>query len=247
MLLISLAVFGDVVRVAPISKRQAWNFWFGDFDPSEKLFNRYSYSLAVSRLLKTGQIEKIVENGKARIKITPFGLKVLSLKLDLKKFSRRAWDKKWRMIVFDISEKSKKHRDGLRRKLKSLSFGMMQKSVWITPFPIENELREYFSHWHIKGEIIVSQSKILVGDQRELCARIWRISRLKRKYERLIKYWGKVKKEHRNRKLAIKFQRIFFDLIAKDPYLPQELLPKPWVGDTAESIYRSEVLKYVAK
>lgn len=48
---------------------------------------------------------------------------------------------KWRLVVFDVPEKHKKAREALRRKLKNLCFFRLQDSVWVTPFPCEDEVR----------------------------------------------------------------------------------------------------------
>ena len=52
------------------------------------------------------------------------------------------WDKKWRVVIFDIPDKSfKRGRDALRSKLKEWNFYQLQKSVWVCPWPCENEIR----------------------------------------------------------------------------------------------------------
>ena len=53
----------------------------------------------------------------------------------------RVWDKKWRLVIFDIPEKKKPAREALREKLKDLGFAKLQDSVWVTPFPCENEIK----------------------------------------------------------------------------------------------------------
>jgi len=60
----------------------------------------------------------------------------------------KSWDKKWRLLMFDIPENKKTVREELRNKLKDLGFYQFQKSVWIYPYPCENEIdfiSEYFS------------------------------------------------------------------------------------------------------
>lgn len=52
------------------------------------------------------------------------------------------WDKKWRLVIFDIPEKHKVGRDSLTRKLKELGFYQLQRSVWIYPFPCRGEIKE---------------------------------------------------------------------------------------------------------
>ncbi|RJQ32267.1 hypothetical protein C4572_01440 [Candidatus Parcubacteria bacterium] len=50
------------------------------------------------------------------------------------------WDGKWRMVTFDIPEKKKLAREALRIKLKKLGFREFQKSLFIFPYPCEDEI-----------------------------------------------------------------------------------------------------------
>lgn len=74
-----------------------------------------------------------------RLSITEKGIAVLrSLSSSLmRKRSPKHWDKKWRMLVFDIAEKRRPARVRLRRELHSAGFIQVQKSVWLYPYPCE--------------------------------------------------------------------------------------------------------------
>jgi len=50
------------------------------------------------------------------------------------------WDGKWRLLMFDIPEPKKSAREALRGKLKNLGFFQFQKSVWVYPYPCEEEI-----------------------------------------------------------------------------------------------------------
>lgn len=52
----------------------------------------------------------------------------------------RKWDKKWRIVIFDIPEKKKIAREVLRDKLKQLGFYQLQRSVFIHPFKCQQEI-----------------------------------------------------------------------------------------------------------
>jgi len=52
----------------------------------------------------------------------------------------KSWDKKWRLVIFDIPETHRKHRVAFRNKLKQLGFIQFQKSVWIHPYECQNEI-----------------------------------------------------------------------------------------------------------
>lgn len=53
------------------------------------------------------------------------------------KEKNKKWDKKWRIVCFDVKEDSRKKRDSLRKELKNIGFIQMQKSVWVCPYPCE--------------------------------------------------------------------------------------------------------------
>lgn len=56
------------------------------------------------------------------------------------KLRYKNWDNKWRVIIFDIPQELHRERIKLRKKLKSLGCHMLQKSVFIFPYPCEEEL-----------------------------------------------------------------------------------------------------------
>ncbi len=53
------------------------------------------------------------------------------------------WDKKWRVVIFDIPQELHRERNNFRKKLKSLGFHMLQKSVFVFPFPCESEIAPF--------------------------------------------------------------------------------------------------------
>jgi len=75
-------------------------------------------------------------------------LKVLTYHFEKIKIGRKNWDGKWRIVVFDIPEKSRRGRDALRDKLKELGFYELQKSVFVFPYKCKNEIEfviEFFN------------------------------------------------------------------------------------------------------
>lgn len=65
----------------------------------------------------------------------------IALKLSYAKKQWR-WDGKWRMAIFDVPERIRGRRDSLRRELASLGFHQLQKSAWVTPYPLPMEFFE---------------------------------------------------------------------------------------------------------
>ncbi|MBI2024400.1 CRISPR-associated endonuclease Cas2 [Candidatus Giovannonibacteria bacterium] len=96
------------------------------------------------RILKLNGFLDVVEDNKGNKKaiLTPrgkergmyFNLDSLSIKKPKK------WDKKWRVVVFDIPEERRKIRNALRTRLKNLGFHEMQRSVFVFPYACDDEI-----------------------------------------------------------------------------------------------------------
>ena len=78
---------------------------------------------------------------------------------------RKTWDGLWRILVFDIPNDKKNARDALAATLKRLDFVPLQKSVFVSPHPCEDELEiiaDYFGvsdNVHVIVATGVSQDK----------------------------------------------------------------------------------------
>lgn len=48
------------------------------------------------------------------------------------------WDHRWRIVLFDIPESLKSHRDAFTDRLRRLGMYQLQKSIWVHPFPCED-------------------------------------------------------------------------------------------------------------
>ena len=53
----------------------------------------------------------------------------------------RPWDGQWRLVCFDLPTTQNHQRRKLQRYLRRNGFGYLQKSVWITPDPLQDEAR----------------------------------------------------------------------------------------------------------
>lgn len=83
---------------------------------------------------------KTEPNGETTVVVTKRGKRHV-LRYDPERLSIKIpsrWDKKWRVVVFDIPEKKRLARDTLRREIKKLGFFELQKSVWAFPYGCEN-------------------------------------------------------------------------------------------------------------
>ncbi len=66
-------------------------------------------------------------------------------KMEIKK--PKKWDDKWRIVLFDIPERTRKTRDAFRYHLKQLGFYEFQKSVFVHPYDCQDEI-EYLIEFY---------------------------------------------------------------------------------------------------
>jgi len=50
----------------------------------------------------------------------------------------KKWDKKWRVLIYDIPENKKKAREKVREILRSAGFVRLQDSIWVYPYDCED-------------------------------------------------------------------------------------------------------------
>ncbi|MDZ4226882.1 MAG: CRISPR-associated endonuclease Cas2 [Patescibacteria group bacterium] len=104
------------------------------------------------RLLRAGLMTK---NSKGMLSLTPKGERELRmLTLDEVRPRPRRWDKKWRVLIFDIPEYRKSLRDKVRRTLESIGFIRLQDSVWIYPYDCEDFITLLKADFRIGKDIL---------------------------------------------------------------------------------------------
>ena len=74
------------------------------------------------------------------------------------------WDGKWRMVMFDIPQRHDLARRAVTAKLKMLGFKLLQRSVWVHPFPCANEIKA------IKGVFPEIAPYLLVAEADDISA-----------------------------------------------------------------------------
>lgn len=111
----------------------------------------------IKRLKKQKDIELIEENDKQILKLTEKG-KIKLLKYDLKNLKLKKpekWDKKWRLIIYDVPKNKNSVRELFRRYLRGMNFLKLQASVYLTPYPCEEEIEFLRNYYGIINEVIV--------------------------------------------------------------------------------------------
>lgn len=121
-------------------------------------------------LKKRGFIKMEKKNHQIYIALTEEGKKKAGIfqidSLEIKKPGK--WDKKWRVLIFDIAQLKRVYREALRGKLKSLGFYQLQKSVWAHPFNCQAEvalLKDFFGLTEKEFRFMIVEN---IGDDKEI-------------------------------------------------------------------------------
>lgn len=217
-------------------------------------YKKHNFNHLVWRSIRTGYIEKIEKKGEIYIRLTAQGSKKITRDFPLLSLQKRKWDGKWRVIIFDIEEVNRNARDGLRKKLKELGFGMIQKSVFISPHNVIGDMLEFIANVGLKDVVYTFEaSNLATGDVKELANKVWKLDTFNEKYREIIE---RIEDEHliikhdrvqmlnaesgKNKVGLVKKLREKYLIIAlRDPFLPKELLPSDWLGDRVKKVIKN--------
>lgn len=218
-------------------------------------YRRHNFYRVVARQLKTGDLEKVVKGDDVYLRLTSAGREKVVRDFPLLSWVEQPWDKRWRIVIFDIAETDRNARKALRDKLRQLGFGMLQESVWITPHDVGVDLREFLeSNGMGETAFVLEVSAILAGNQEALVRKVWNLDALEESYQDIIDDVAKLKdmyvasdgrnsqhtsrtnqkgmgKETTKEKVSETIGRIrrrYIETLLSDPCLPRDLLPKDW-------------------
>lgn len=170
----------------------------------------------------------IKRTSKNTVEITKEGIKKLS-ELIPSYHQSRSWNGHFYLVIYDISEKKRRARRILRDYLRKLGCGLLQDSVWLTPYNPKEVLQEFIESNSLSGSIIVSDvgKDGSIGDENlnDLVERVYRLEEINRRY---IKFVAGLSHEDFT-EIGAKFQ--YLSILQDDPQLPFEILPNNWMGD----------------
>lgn len=118
-------------------------------DREWRKYNPWYLQRTLKRLKKQKLVDFDLEDDKIVVKLTGQGKKkILKYSLASLEIKRPiVWDRKWRLIIYDVPNEKRKSADLFSQTLRDLGMYRMQKSVFLCPFPCENEvefLREFY-------------------------------------------------------------------------------------------------------
>ncbi len=140
------------------------------FGLDKKLKENSSKSINHSR-------KKLIEKGLLKyskegfLSLTSLGEKVLrrAEMVDYKFKKPKRWDRKWRILIFDIKETKRGIRNKIRQTLVSIGFVKLQNSVWVFPYDCEDFITLLKADFSIGKEVLyiiadkVENEKVLLS------------------------------------------------------------------------------------
>jgi CRISPR-associated endonuclease Cas2 len=123
---------------------------------------------ALSRLARKGQIVFEEHHGKKYARITSAGKRALELEQQMALTRSRLgtkWDKRYRMVIFDIPERKRRLRTRLRQIMREAGFVCVQKSVWIFPYDCEDLIILLKAQLHIGKDVIYTIVEKIENDR----------------------------------------------------------------------------------
>ena len=136
----------------------------------EDFLERHRRKSYIRTTLKRYKQRGLIENKGSKLVITAKGLKKLKRKILRRKTlhggrNKKQWDGKWRLITFDVPIKYRKERDLLRSLLREFGFYQLQKSVWVCPNYMSEELWKFLVDYELDKFCRVMLVEFLEGDE----------------------------------------------------------------------------------
>jgi phenylacetic acid degradation operon negative regulatory protein len=211
------------------------------------------------RLVSEGLYERVGAGRKAVFTPTPAGAATLGTRLRRVRLSfsqdaaGRGWDRHWRLVAFAVPEANRASRDALRDRLRDLGGAPIQGGLYVSPHAWEPDVRELAAQLGVADNLTqASTDELDVGgetDPRRLAAMLWPIDEVATAYERFVETFRHLPAEleslrqNRGRVSDTElFPRMLAmgvshdEISAMDPFLPPELLPRPWAGRAAREL-----------
>ncbi len=198
---------------------------------------------------------KIVLLGEGRIdqrvvRITDEGQRVSLAEIDPPARWARGWDRRWRIVAFDIPESSTALRTRLRRRLHACRFGWLQNSVWLSPDPVEEFRAQLVEKDLVPESLTLLEATTVGGESNDaMVASAWDFTALAKSYGAYLDILRLCPGRTRGWEAWAKWlyieHRAWRQIVRLDPFLPTELLPSGYRGQQAWAA-RSEAMAVLA-
>src|SRR5512140_3135985 len=159
-------------------------------------YESWAYKKGLPRQMKVLQDAKLIEaderaGGDRMYRLTNAGrLHALGGRDPIAHWGR-AWDGRWRLVIFDVPTARNTERARLRRYLREHGFGCLQRSVWVTPDAL-NEEKTILRGGDINVQtLVLLEAHAFAGESDEqIVAGSWDFSEISNRYQKYLNSLG---------------------------------------------------------
>lgn len=210
-------------------------------------FEAWAYDRGLLRRLQELERQEFIERNRSKAtrrmyRLTEKGrLHVLGGR-DPEQGWNRAWDRRWRVVLFDLPRADATARKRLHKQLRAEGFGLLQHSVWISPNPLSRTVRKLCGRGDDVNTLLSFEGAPGAGERdRRIVSRAWNFNQIGARYrehQRILRRVPveRVSTEAHARKLprwAEQERLAWRAVVAIDPFLPASLLPAGYPGRRA--------------
>jgi phenylacetic acid degradation operon negative regulatory protein len=249
-------LYGDYIR------HYGNKIWIGSLI---RLLNEFGHNdqavrAAISRMLKQGWVESEKQGNKSFYFLSELGSnRIEEAAGRIFKLKPEEWDGKWRILMYTIPEEIRNIRDELRKELVWSGFGTFSNSCWVSPNNLEKQVKDLIIKYDIEEYVDFFEAEYKGPHKnKRLIEKSWDLEDINEKYQGFISEYSQKYIIDKNKiikgemtpaecfvertKLVHEYRKFLF----VDPGLPEELLPKKWLGGHAASLF-SEYYKELAE
>ncbi|MBI1857099.1 hypothetical protein HY003_02910 [Candidatus Saccharibacteria bacterium] len=118
----------------------------------DRIQGNKSVSLTIAKLRRRGWL---IGGAKTGYKLSNSGYEKLENLRFEKIISSSEWDRKWRLISYDIPESNRIARDTVRRLVKQLGCKQLQLSLWAHPYPCLKQFEIISSNYKLSNHLFM--------------------------------------------------------------------------------------------
>jgi DNA-binding transcriptional regulator PaaX len=129
--------------------------------------DRYRVQRTMNGMKANGLLVRQIKNGEEVLVVTDKGKEEAwsALNDNMRISKQKKWDKKWRIVTFDIPETKLRIRREVSHKLKDIGMEAIQNSVFITPYPCKNEIDKITGHYGISKFFIYLETNYIESNK----------------------------------------------------------------------------------
>lgn len=213
--------------------------------------NRKVIWSTLARLAQRGYLKKTKRKEGIEFSLTASGKKEIPPDPVFIQRPQRAWDSKWRLVLFDIPEEKRKSKEQFLSGLKEMGFGRIQNSVYVSVHDVIDKVKNLAKSQGISEQInVMLVEELGIDDERKFAQGVWNLEKLAKKYKEFVErnkngYQGAEFTSDILRYWLKKTRYEYLSILHEDPLLPKELLPSGWMGYEAQKVWEQmeEILR----